>query len=115
MREANKIASQPVFKSFKTVVLKTVGRGRVEDDKLLIVCFEKCHELVASTYFPDWRDNVIHDKHRAIATKSHFQRYRQYHVRLFSFGCLILFYGICRCETNTCACLPHHAKSLLGN
>ena len=33
----------------------------------------------------------------------------------FLFGCLIFFFsGKCRCETNPCAVLPHHTKSLLG-
>ena len=72
--------------------------------------------LISLLVPPDLWDNVINIKPRAIVTQTHFWRYWQYHVRLFLFDFLILFFSsICHCETDTCACLRHHTKSLLGN
>ena len=56
---------------------------------------------------------MVDVKHRVIATR-HFRRYRQYHFHLLLFDFfLIVFSGICCCETDACACIAHHTKLAL--
>ena len=70
--------------------------------------------MVVYIYPLDSWDNVVDVKHRVIVTQTFGDTSSTMPV-CFLFGSFHFFFGICRCETDTSASLPHEKPAAAQN